>query len=332
MFACALAVFTAAPAAAYQDQKKSKDEGPKISEGEQKELAKINAAGGAAEKLKASADFLKKYGKSPMRPRVAAVISDDIARITDSAQRISVIEAYSKAFNQPDEIDLVKPSLIEAQLNAGKFEEAFNEAGKFVERHPENVVVLTQLAWAGANQAQKAGQSGQAPPRSILQKGSEASQKAIELMEADMKPEKMDAEFWNNYRNAWLPKLYQAHGVMLFFSEDKSKSREQLEKALGLDPYDAPTLLMVTNILNDEYNQLAQKYQTEKSQALLDKAFQKMDELIEYLARTAAITESEPQFQSMSGQIMENLKSYYAFRHEGKTDGLKELVEKFKKK
>jgi hypothetical protein len=332
LFGVAMMVLSVALAApAVQNKPQSKDEAPKISEGEQKAIQKINAASGASEKLKAAAEYLKKNGKSPMRPRVAAYVADEVARVTDHNQRVSLAENFIKTFNLPEEADLIKPALIESLLSSNKLDEGFSEAAKYLEKKPDDIIVLTSLAWAGANHAQQKAQAGQAAPASILQKASEAGAKAVELMEGDKKPEKMDAEFWNKYRESWLPRLYQAQGVILYVNNDKAGAKDKLEKAAGLDPYDPPTLLMISNILNDEYTQLGQRYQTEKKQALLNEALQKMDELIDWLARATAATEGHAQYQALSGQLMEQLKSYYSFRHEGKTDGLKELVQKYKK-
>ncbi|HZF38944.1 MAG TPA: hypothetical protein VE715_08980 [Blastocatellia bacterium] len=317
--------------AAVQDKQQSKDDAPKISEGEQKAIEKIKSASGVAEKLKAAAEYLKKNGKSQMRPRVASYVSDEIAKVTDHNQRISFVENFTKTFNLSEEADLVKPSLIESLIASNKFEEAFNEGSKYVERKPDDVVVLTMLASAGANQANKQVQSSQAPPAAMLQKASEAGAKAVELLEADKKPEKMDATYWNNFRNAWLPRLYQAQGMILFASNDKVAAKDKLEKAAGLDPYDLNTLLMLSGVLSDEYTKLAERYQSEKKQSLLNEGLQKMDELIEWLARAAAATEGNAQYQAVNGQVMDQLKDYYAFRHEGKTDGLKELIQKYKK-
>jgi hypothetical protein len=308
----------------------SKDEGPKVSEAEQKAIEKIKAASSASEKLKAASEYLKKNAKSPMRPRVAGYVADEIGRVSDNNQRLSLIESYTKTFNQPEEADLVKSALIDSLISAKKFEEAFNEGSKYVEKKPDDVIVLTQVAWAGANEAQVKGQGG-APPAAMLQKSTAAGAKAVEMLEGDKKPESMDATYWNNYRNSWLPRLYQAQGLILYYSNDKSAAKEKLEKSAGLDPYDPPTLLMLSNILSDEYEKLAQKYQAEKKQAILTEALQRMDELIDWLARAAAATEANPQFQAINGQVMEQLKSYYAFRHDGKTDGMKELVLKYKK-
>ncbi|MGE0132994.1 MAG: hypothetical protein AB7U82_33375 [Blastocatellales bacterium] len=329
----AMMVFSVALAAApaVQDKPQSKDDAPKVSEGEQKAIQKIQTANGASEKLKAAAEYMKKNGKSQMRPRVAAYVADEVTRVTDHAQRVNLAETFIKTFNLPEEADLVKPSLIESLLSSNKLDEGFSEAAKYLEKKPEDVGVLTNLAWAGANHAQQKAQSGQAAPAPMLQKATEAGAKAVELMEGDKKPEKMDAEVWNKFRASWLPRLYQAQGVILFVNNDKAGAKDKLEKAAGLDPYDPPTLLMLSNILNDEYTKLGERYQAEKKQALLNQALQKMDELIDWLARATAATEGNAQYQALNGQIMEQLKSYYSFRHEGKTDGLKELVQKYKK-
>jgi tetratricopeptide (TPR) repeat protein len=330
MIVCAALACSAAFAAA-QDKQPAKDDAPKISEGEQKAIDKINSASGVAEKLKASAEYLKKNGKSQMRPRVAAYVSDEIAKVTDHNQRVGLIENFTKTFNQAEEADLVKPTLIDSLIALSKFEDAFNEGSKYVERKPDDVIVLTMLATAGANQASIKVQSGQAAPAGMLQKASEAGSKAVELLEADKKPEKMDPTFWNNFRNTWLPRLYGAQGTILFVNKDKVAAREKLEKALGLDPYDLSTLLMLRNIANEEYSALAERYQAERKQALLNEALQKMDELIDWLARAAAITEGNTQYEAMNKQIMDQLNEIYAFRHESKTDGLKELIQKYKK-
>jgi hypothetical protein len=331
MVVCA---FLACPAAfaAVQDKQQSKDNAPKISEGEQKAIEKINAASGVAEKLKAAAEYVKKNSKSQMRPRVAAYVSDEIAKVTDHNQRIGFVENFTKTFNLPEEADLIKPTLIDSLIGSKKFEEAFNEGSKHIERKPDDVIVLTQVAWAGANQAKAQFQPNQPAPAAILQKASAAGEKAVELLEGDKKPESMDATFWNNFRNSWLPRLYQAQGVILYFSNDKTGAKDKLEKAAGLDPYDPPTLLMVSDILNAEYSKLGEQYQAERKQSLLNEALKKMDELIDWLARAAAATEGNDQYQAVNPQIMEQLKNYYSYRHEGKTDGLTELIEKYKKK
>src|SRR5262249_8116172 len=153
-----------------------------------------------------------------MRPRVAAYVSDEIAKVTDHNQRIGFVETFTKTFNLPEEADLIKSALIDSLIGSNKFEEAFSEGSKHIERKPDDVIVLPQVAWAGANNVRAQFQSNQSPPADMLQKSSVAGAKAAEMLEADKKPEGMDATYWNNFRNAWLPRLYQAQGVILYVS------------------------------------------------------------------------------------------------------------------
>jgi len=314
--------------ATSQDQKKEQDKDnlPNVSPEEQKSLSNINSATGAEAKIKAAGEYLKRYSKSPMRERVARYVADEIVGVKDNEQKITLSRSFLSTFNQPNEADLIKPILVEAYLNAGKVDDALNESTKHLERNPDDVVVLTQLAWAGAMQAQKGG----AAPK-LLQTASDAGTKAIQMMEADQKPVKMTAENWASFRNSWLPRLYQGQGVIKFYSNNKPGAKENLEKAVGLDPYDPPTLLMLMTISNEEYNDLAKKYQVEKKPDQLKQALAVMDEAIDYMARAIAATEGQATYQTINEQLKENLKQYYSFRHDGKTDGMNELIQKYKK-
>jgi tetratricopeptide (TPR) repeat protein len=331
---CVLATIFAIAASAYassfggQDQKQnqSKDQLPPVSEDEQRALAKINSATGADAKLKAAAEYLKKYSKSQMRPRVAGIIADEISAVKDSSQKITLANSFTSTFNQPNEADLVKPALVEAYLNSGKIDDALKESSKYLEKNPDDIIMLTQLALSGMNQAQK-----QAASPKLLQESSQAAARATEMMEADKKPERMTAEAWNTYRNTWLPRIYQAHGVILYFSNDKARARDKLEKAAGVDPYDPSTLLLLVNVSNEEYQELAKKYQAEKKSEVLNQALTKLDETIDWMARAVAATEGNAQFKDVNQQVKDNLKQYYEFRHDGKTDGMNELIQKYKK-
>jgi hypothetical protein len=325
LFAIASAAVTPSFDYQNQQQEQSKDQ-PQVSEAEHKAIEKINSASGAEAKMKAAAEYIKKYSKSPLRPRVAGFVADEIIAVKDSGQKISLAQNFQSTFNQPQEADMIKPALVDGYLNAGKFDEALNESAKHLERNPDDVVMLTQLTWAGATQAQK-----QAATPKLLQASSQAASKAIELMEADKKPERMTPENWTSYRNSWLPRLYQAQGIIMYFSDNKAGAKEKLEKAVGFDPYDPSTLMLLVNLTNDEYQDLAKRYQAEKKSETLNQALAKMDEVIDWLARAVAATGGNPQLQTTHQQLMDNLKQYYSFRHEGKTDGLDELVKKYKK-
>jgi tetratricopeptide (TPR) repeat protein len=308
-----------------QDQKK--DQGPQLSNDERAAIDKINKASGPEAKLKASAEYSKKFSKSTMRPKVADYVAGEIGQVKDNNQKIKLSQDFASIFNQPGEADLVKPYLIEAYFNANKFDEALNESSKYLEKNPEDVPVLVQIAWAGANQAQK-----QPANPKLTQAALQASAKAVELMEADKKPARMDDKAWAEYRNSWLWRLYQARGVILFTNNDKVGAKESMEKAVGIEPNEPTVLLMLSNIASGDYQTLAEQYQKEKKQELYDKAIARMDEAIDWMARFVAATDGNAQYKDLNQQVLENLKQYYSFRNNGKTDGLTGLIEKYKKK
>lgn len=171
------------------------------------------------------------------------------------------------------------------------------------------------------------------PPTSkLLQEALKSGVKAAELMEADTKPAWMDDAKWKDYRNSWLWRLYQARGILLVVNNDKVAAKESFEKAIGIESYEPSILLQLVSLTSDEYQTLAQQYQKEQKAELMTKALEKMDEVIDWLARAVAATEGNAQYKDANGQLMENLKQYYSFRNNGKTDGMAGLIEKYKKK
>src|ERR1700759_3322236 len=106
--ACALAcafAFGAIPATAAQQGD------AKVSGGEREAAEKINKAKGAEAKLQAASEFLKKYPKSTLRPRIAEAVSADVLSTQDAAQKASLIETFVLFFNEPSEADLVNGPL-----------------------------------------------------------------------------------------------------------------------------------------------------------------------------------------------------------------------------
>jgi hypothetical protein len=310
---------------AVSAQEKPKDQ-PKVSEEEGKALQKINAAPSTAEKVKLAVEFNKKFKKSSLRGKLADYLSGQINNEKDPKQKMQLAQQFTAAFDQPGEADLVKPALIDAYVQQEKFDEAYAEGEKYLAAHPDDAFIHAQLGYSGAFQVQKQG-----PTWKHAQAANQHLAKALEMLEADKKPERTDAKYWADYRNAQLPRLYQAQGVLAYLANDRAKAKDSLEKSVGLDQYDLQTLALLGNIANDEYNDLAKQYQATRKADLLNKALEKMDEVIDWYARGVAAAEGNPQMQNMQQQMLEQLKQYYAFRHDGKTDGLQELINKYKK-
>lgn len=324
MFVCALALICLSAVAVAQEKK---DQGPQVPGDERAAIEKLLKAQGLEAKTKAAAEYAKKFPKGVKRAEVAGTISNEIYKIQDQNQKIKAAEEFSKIFNQPGESDLVRPSLIEGYFATNKFDQALDESAKYLEKNPEDVTIHVQITWAGATQTQK-----QAASPKLMKAAVESAAKGAEVMEADKKPSWMADDKWKDYKNSWLWRLYYARAVVLNQNGQKAEAKESAEKAVGLESNDVGVLLLLVNLSNDEYQAIAQKYQTEKKQELMDKALEKMDEVIDWLARGIAACDGNAQLKPMQDQLMDNLKQYYAFRFNGKTDGMQGLIEKYKKK
>ena len=299
----------------------------KIPDDERKLLDGLNTATDAAAKLQVGTEFLKKFSKSPRRPRVAAYLAQEVSRVPDNAQRIALAEQFSAAFKEPAEVDLVKPTIIDAQVKLSKFDEAFAEGAKYIPRHPDDVVIQTQLAIVGIEQAQR-----QNPKFVPAAQGYAA--KAIELMETGAMPPSFDDAGWTEYKGQWLPRLYQAQGIVLYLTNDRAGAKAKFEKSMSLDSQNPSVLMMLGMLADDEYQTLAKQYNAEKGagrDAILKQAVAKMDEVIELFARAVAAADGKAEFQAMNQQLMQNLESYYKFRHNGSSEGMSKIIDKYKK-
>lgn len=300
----------------------------KVPDDERKALEAINTATEITGKLQAGTEFLKKFGKSPRRPRVASYLANEISKVPDNAQRVTLGETFAASFNQPEETDLVKPTIIDALVKLRKFDEAFAEGAKYLPRHPDDVILQTQLGIVGVEQAQH-----QNPK--YAQVSQQYATKAIELMEVDKKPVLLDDAGWKDYRTQWLPRLYQAQGVVLYLTNDRPGARAKFEKSISLDGQNPSALMMLGMLTDDEYQVIAKQYNIEKSgpgkDAMLKQAVAKMDEVIEWFARAVASSDGKPDFQTMNEQLRQNLEAYYKFRNNGSTEGMSKIIEKYKK-
>ncbi len=296
-----------------------------VSEDEKKALDKINTATDPTLKLQAASEYLKKFGKSPMRKRVATFLAEAVSLVEDPAQKVTLAQTYMTTFDQPDEVEMVKPYLVDGLVRSNKLDEGFAEGATYLEKHPEDVLLRTQLAIVGANQVQKQN------PKYVAASKQYAKQ-SIELMEGDKKPPLMDPAAWTPYKTQWLPKLYQAQGVMAYVSSDRAGARTHLEKAATLDPGDPVNAMLLGTFANEEYQELAKKYNAEKNEAVLKQAQAKMDEVINWYARAVAGSEGKPAYEAMYKELLPNLEQYYSYRNNGSNKGLKELIEKYKTK
>ena len=326
---CLVAVTSAAFAQdPYKTQEKPQPKAPQVSEAEEKAIIKVRDAADPAAKLVAAEEFVKKYPKSTRRNEVVMYVATEISKMPDAAQQIPLIEKALTVFNQPGDADKFNTVLLDAYLKSSRIDDAFRVAASIIEKNPNDVIILTHMSLLGTDQAK-------ARNPKYVQVSQTYGAKAIELIEANKMPASMDAAAWTQYKNQWLPHLYQSMGILAFVTGNKADAKAKLDKAVAVNSTDPVTYMLLGSLTNEEYQQLAAKHKEMaagpmKDQTLKD-AHMKLDEVIDMFARAVALSEGNAQYQQLHDQVLQDLTAYYKYRNGGKTDGLQALIDKYKK-
>jgi hypothetical protein len=308
-----------------QTSDKKKQSGPP--EAEQKEMAKIEAAPDVAAKIAAAGEFVKKYPKSAMRAKVVAYVAQEASKIEDGAQRITHLESAQAAFKEPADAEVLVPILVEAYFAQNRFDDLFRVASDYLMKNPTDLALLTRAALIGIEQAK------QRNPKFAAQ-SQQFGLKAIEIIESGKKPEAFDDQKWPQYQTRWLPLLYQQLGMLAILSGNSAEARTRVDKAVALDSKDPFTFVLLGSLLNDEYQKLAEQHKSlaagPMKDSVLKQAHAKLDEIVEVYAHAVGLSEGNPVYQQLHDQILQDLQSYYKYRHGGSVDGLQQLIDKYK--
>ncbi len=322
-------VFAHTPGNQPQQSESSKSQEtkkPDISEAEASAANAVNAAPDASAKLAVAEQFIKKYPKSAVRLDVAKYVASQIGSVSDATQKMTLAENFQKTFTAENEQEIILPVILDAYFAAQRTDDAFKLGTSVLSKQPENVGVLTQLAIAGTEEAKKRN------PKYITQ-SMQYGLKAIELIEANKKPVQLDEQTWGEIK-AMLPHLYQSMGVLSMASSNQAEAKTRFEKASTLNPTDPFNYVMLGSIADDDYQKAAEKYKTmpegkEKGEAL-KKATELMDKAIDFYARAVATSEGRPDYKQLHDQILQDMTPYYKYRHGGSTEGMQELIDKYK--
>lgn len=294
---------------------------------EQKAAQAVQAATDVQTTAAAAMEFVKKYPKSSLRPQVARAIADKLASVQDPAQRATFAEGALKMFDKPDEAVIINPVLINAYVDAKRFDDAFRFGGTWVEKNPNAVTGFTQMALVGIEQARL----GNAK---FVPQSQQYATKAVELMESNKKPAEMSDADWASYKAEWLPQLYQSLGMLSYVSKNPADAMAKLEKAVALGTTDPTTYFLLADMIDQDYSESASKINAMKAGAERDAAFkqaqEKLDKVIELYAQTVALSDGKPGYEKMHEQVLPALTNYYKYR-KGSTEGLQQLIDKYKK-
>jgi len=309
-----------------KDQSKDKAKQAAPSDAEQKAMAKVEAAVDVPAKIAAAGEFVKKYPKSSLRPKVIGYVVQEINKLSDATQRFAQFESAQTVFKDPADAEVIAPILVEAYFKENRFDDGFRVAADYLPKS-NDLALLTRVAMIGVDQAK------QRNPKFVAQ-SQQYGAKAIELIESGKKPETMDDEKWTEYQTRWLPSLYQSLGMLSMMAGNKDDARTKINKSLSLNNKDPFSYVLLGSILNDEYQQLAQQHKTLAAGPLKDsvlkQAHEKLDAIIDAYAHGVGLSEGNPAYQVLHDQILQDLQSYYKYRHSGSTDGLQQLIDKYK--
>jgi len=306
-------------------QDKNKQSAPL--DAEQKAVAKVEAAPDVAAKLVAASEFIKKYPKSTLRSKVVSHIAQEVAKIQEGAQRIAQLENMLTVFKEPSDGDVITPILIDLYFKESRPDDGFRVASAYLSKNASDVAVLTQAALEGVEQAKK-------KEAKFAQQSLQFGGKAIELIESGKKPDVFDDARWGEYRSQWLPLLYQQLGLLSMMTGNMADAKTKLEKAGSLNAKDPITFVLLGSMLNDAYQQLAEQHKAASpgplKETILKQAHAKLDEVIEFFARAVGLSEGNAAYQQLHDQILQDLQAYYKYRHGGSSDGLQQLIDKYK--
>jgi hypothetical protein len=301
--------------------------GQQLSDADNKAMAAIQAAPDIAAKLAAGEAFVKATPKSAARPRIADYLVEQIDAVPDATLKLTLAQRFQKTFTQTAELNAIKPVEIDALILQKKVDEAFSLGASFLSKSPDDIQALTDLAIAGVDQAK------QKNPK-YANDASQYGTKAIELMEANKQPAGFDDATWTKYKAVKLPQLYQAMAIISLMKQDGPGAKAKLEKAITLNPADPYNYVLHGSLVNDEYQRLAQTFKTlpegKAKTDTLNQAMSLMDKVVDDYAKAVALSEGKESYKKLHDDLLPDLKSYYAFRHNGSTDGMQKLIDGYK--
>ena len=299
---------------------------PEVSEGEANAAKAINSAPDAAAKLTAAEEFVKKYPKSAIRLQVARYVAGQIAQVGDTAQKVTLAENFQKVFTADNEQAEIQSVKLDAYLAAKRTDDAFNLGASILAKQPDDAKVLSQLAIAGTDEVKQRNSKYLSPS---MQYGL----KAIELIEANQKPATIDEPTWASIKGL-VPHLYQSVGILSIASGNMAEARGRFEKARALNPTEPFNYVMLGSIVDDEYRKAAEKYKgmpegPEKA-AALKQVTELMDKMIDLYVHAVATSEGRPEYKQLHDQILQDVTTFYKYRHNGSAEGLQQLIDKYK--
>ena len=215
---------------------------------------------------------------------------------------------------------------LDAYAGGNRVDDAFKMAAEMLAKNPEDVHVLVQMTLTGTEEVK------QKNPK-YAQQSLQYGLKAIELIEANKKPANMDDASWAVHKSA-LPQLYQQTAILYLVAGNAAEAKARLIKSTSLGPTDPSSFALLGLLLNEEYTRLAVGYKAmpegKPKEEMLKKVEGLMDSVIDAYAHAVALATGRPGYEALLKQVSDDLTSYYKYRHNQSTQGLQQLIDKYK--
>ncbi|MBZ5555066.1 MAG: hypothetical protein LAO21_20315 [Acidobacteriia bacterium] len=211
----------------------------------------------------------------------------------DPEKIVAMLDEYTKVVDDPETRPLIDEQYMRAYFRLENRAKVLEYAGKALALNPDNVEIITLIVSAYLRKPME------------IEAAMAQAQKAVavaDALDSRPKPAALSEEQWGKQKIQWKSLAYSTRGLVeLQKDETLDAAVADLEKSRDFLPAD-PLV---------EYR-LGIAYWKSK----------KIDEAIAALARSAAIPS---EIQTQASQLLE---AYYKARHNGSTEGLKELIEK----
>ena len=123
-------------------------------------------------------------------------------------------------------------------------------------------------------------------------------------------------------------------GILNLVKGNRVEGKTWLTKATELAPNDPFNYFLLLDFLDSEYQEAAKHYQSMPSSKAKNDEYPKvmaaLDKVIDTLARVIALSEGNAALEQARQQSIKDLETYYKYRHNNSTEGMQQLIDKYK--
>ncbi|HTG86414.1 MAG TPA: hypothetical protein VL907_05250, partial [Pyrinomonadaceae bacterium] len=256
----------------------------------------------------------------------AELVAAEILKVQNGTVAITLVERAQAIFTNDDEREVLKPVALEAYATGNRANDAFKLAAELLARDPDDLYVLVQMTRAGSEQVRKRN-------REHADVALGYGIKAIALIEAGVKPQKLDDKSWKEYGSN-LGQLYQQTAILYLGTGRTDEAKARLTKATTLRPDDPSNFALLGRVIHAGYVKQMDAYEAlpegKEKKETLKRLDAMLDTIIDAYARAAALATGRPEYQTLMQQVIPDLTNYYKYRNNQSTKGLQQLIDKYK--